>query len=310
MRNEDSLPILLKLLHQDIRLEVVLADLLIENISLDEFLILNTSLFHRNYHHDIEKVEENDYGKLKRTRLCFTVNRNGLYDNLPQDIFHQPADHTNFSGKEKALKELKAQEKMEESARQFFIPFEQEFYRQRIKLEVEERKYLFETNSNISGELFTELWDFPEFMDKLQKSKLGVLMPVINRIAGNQHLISFIIGNITGNSVELVESCPVSITVENKSALGETVLGFNCVLGGQIRGLQRSVTVKIGLDSTDAFDNYLPEGKKNQLYQFLCNLLIPLETDLIFDLYFDQNPDFQLFDENMSVGRLGYSTII
>ena len=294
----------------DIRLEVIIADMVSENFNMEELIVLNKGQFQRSYHHDIEKIEEREYGKSRRKKVCFTVNRNGLYDYLPEDIFHQPSNARVNNDKEQILAEMKIQEGLEKSARTFFIPYEQEFYHQRVKLEIEERKFLFETNSEISDQLFSDLWNFPDFLNKAQKSKLGVLMPVINRITGNLELTAFIFGNITGDHVEIGQAPPLSFNIPGHARLGESKLGENFVLGGQIGDIHRSLALKIILESPESIVEYMPGTTKNKIYEFLCNLLIPLENDYVFEYHFDQNTGFELDDKNAYSGRLNYTTVI
>jgi type VI secretion system protein ImpH len=295
----------------DIRLEVILADLVFEKFNLEELMVFSSGQFQRNYHNDIEKIEEREFGKLKKKKLCFTVNRNGMYDNLPEDIFHQPTTSKTNRDKTEVITEMKIQESLEKSARTFFIPYEQEFYRQRIKLELEERKFLFETNSEISGQLFNDLWNLPDFLNTEQKSKLGVLMPVINRMAGKMDLMGLVFGNITGDTVEIKDTRPLTFIIPDQAALGGCRLGLDCILGGNIEETQRALTMSIYLKDPEDLMEYMPGGNKNRIYNFLCNLLIPLENDLVFELLFENGTTtFELDDDAAYAGRLNYTTII
>src|ERR1035438_835157 len=78
---------LLHHMQSDIRLEVVLTDLVMDSLSLDDILIVSNSLFKRSYHHDIEKTVEVEYGLSKKKKLSIVVNREGMYDRLPEDLF-------------------------------------------------------------------------------------------------------------------------------------------------------------------------------------------------------------------------------
>ncbi len=302
---------LLQQLQLDIRLEVILADLLAGTLELDDILIINNSLFKRNYHNDIEKIEEVEYGLNKKTKLCFVVNRDGIYDALPEDLLHQPADSFNYTDKERIIKEMKVQNELEKSAKSFLLPYEQEFYWQRIKLELEERKFLFETNSNISGDLFNYLWSLPDFLDNVQKSKIGILMPVLNSIVGDWILTKFIIESLTGDEVELMYTAPICSYLNEECSLGSSRLGVDSLLGGKVMDMQSSVTIKIYLRNIQTLSDYMPDGKKMQLYQYLSAMFIPFENDIIYELEFSKNEGYLLLDTETSyLGRLNYTTII
>jgi type VI secretion system protein ImpH len=302
------------LLHQmqsDIRLEVVLTDLVIDSLSLDDVLIVSNSLFKRSYHHDIEKTVEVEYGHARKKKLSIVVNREGMYDRLPEDLFHQPTDSQNYFDKERIIQEIKIQNELEKAARLFFLPFENEFYRQRIKLESEERKFLFETNSHLSGDLFNEFWDLPEFLDDSQKSKLGVLMPILNRIIGDLEMTAFMIGTITGDRIEIIQGQPLISTLTDEPRLGAMVLGVDGILAGNLSDLQSSLTIRIFLERAEDLADFMPGGKKIVIHEFLCNLFIPFETDFVFELDFTRTSvSFVAENDTFYLGRLNYTTVI
>jgi type VI secretion system protein ImpH len=303
-----------ELLHQmqsDIRLEVLLTDLVVDSLSLDDILIVSNSLFKRSYHHDIEKTVEVEYGSSKKKKLSIVVNREGMYDHLPEDLFHQPSDSNNYFDKERIIQEIKIQNELEKASRLFFLPFENEFYRQRVKLESEERKFLFETNSSLSGELFSDLWDLPDFLDDFQKSKLGVLMPVLNKIVGDLEMISFIMESITGDALEIKHSSPTRTLLLDEPRLGKMVMGVDGILAGKIGDLKSSLTIRIFLERPEDLPDFMPGGKKITIHEFLCNLFIPFETDFVFELDFTRTSvSFVADNETYYLGRLNYTTVI
>lgn len=295
----------------DIRLEVILADLIAENGSMEDMLLVSNSLFKRNYHYDIENTCEVEFGITRKNKLCFTVNREGLYDQLPEDLFHQVSTIKSNAGKEEAIQEIRAQQEIEKQSRLFFLPFEHEFYRQRVKLEVEERNFLFETNTVLPGGIFDYLWDLPDFLDDLQKSKLGILIPVLNKIAGKTDLIAYIIESITGDEVSIRKVPPAKFAISDQPQLGDMQLGLTSILGGEVSGLQSGFSLVIFVSAAGSFSDYMPGGKKLAVYEFLCNLLMPLDTDLFFESdYSKVSNSFIAENDNSCLGRLNYTTVI
>ena len=123
-----SLPVKSRgIMKKDIRLEIILADLIIEGQPLEDVLIESDSLFKRNYHYDIESVNETGAASGKKKKIHFVVNREGIYDRLPEDLFHQVSETKISSDKEESIEEIKLQRQLEKQCRLFFQPFEQEF---------------------------------------------------------------------------------------------------------------------------------------------------------------------------------------
>jgi hypothetical protein len=301
----------LQALHADIRFEVVLADLITEGLDMDDVLIESDGLFKRNYHYDMEAVSEIAYGAHKKKKLRFVVNREGIYDQLPEDLFHQVSETKNIADKYEAIQEIKEQNDIEKQSRLFFQPIEQEFYNQRIKLELEERKFLFETNDVLPGEIFDDLWNMPEFLDDLQKSKLGLLMPVINKLIGKKELLPFIFESITGDPVEIRATAPEKYEINERPILGDMQLGITSSLGGLLTGLQAGYTIIIFVSEVGKILDYMPAGRKTIMHEFLCNLLMPLDSEIVFETVLTTPASSFLIDnETIFQGRLNYTTII
>ena len=301
----------LQALQSDIRFEVVLADLLTEDLSMDDVVIESESLFKRNYHFDIESSGEVGYDSSRKKKLRFVVNREGIYDQLPEDLFHQVSETNNFSDKHEAIQEIKEHRDLEKHSRRFFQPIEHEFYNQRVKLEMEERKFLFETNHVLPGDIFNYLWDLPEFLDDLQKSKLGLLMPVINKLAGRKDLLPFIFESITGDPVEIRETVPRKHGINETPVLGNMQLSVDSILGGCLWDLQSAFTIIIFVSDVSNLLDYMPAGNKIILHEFLCDLFMPLDSEIIFETEFTKDSTtFLIEDDSVFQGRLNYTTII
>ncbi len=311
MKDQDAIYNRIIQLGADIRLEIILAELLADSLSLKDVIVSNNSLFSRTFHRDIEKTEQVELHASKKKKFCFVVNREGLYDRLPEDLFHQPSDTQKNLDKEKLLKEIRFQNEIEKSARQFFQPLEQEFYRLRLKLEMEERKFLFETNGDLNTELIDELWNLPDIFDAPQKSSLGLLMPLLNKIAGDTGFLSFLMSLISGDRVEVSQSAPGRHKVDDAPLLGNSRLGIDTVLDGELESCIPSYLVRIFPEKTDRLTDYLPGGEKMKMNEFFCTLLLPLENDINFELDLSSaSLSFVLENEKDSVGRLNYSTVI
>ena len=298
-------------MQSDIRLEVILTDLIAESLSMEDVVLINNSLFKRNYHYDIESSAETAYGTSKKKKLCIVVNRSGIYDQLPEDLFHQVEDIRQDINKEEIIHEMKVQQSIEKQSRLFFLAFEHEFYRQRIKLEAEERRFLFETNSILPGEIFDYLWDLPGFLDDSQRSKLGTLIPVLHKITGNTALVAFIIESITGDSIEIRKSAPAKFAITDEPLLGEMRLSVDSILGGGVSSLQPGYTIVISVADPEKLSDYMPGGERITIHEFLCNLLMPLDTDIVFEPEIPRSSASFILESGTShLGRLNYTTII
>lgn len=294
----------------DIRAEVLLAEMLLDNVHAEEIEIATNSVFARNVHHDIEKVEEIEYPTTKKRRLRFVLNRDGLYDLLPEDLFHQPADPNSSQDIHKMMQEVKEQQAREKGARKFFLPYEQEFFRLRVKLEMEERKFMFANSGKVETDVLSRIWNFPEILDEEQKMKLGLLMPVMHRLVGNNDICSFIATDITGDEVAITETNKSHSGFSSAPVMGEALLGDDFILGGEYQSLEPCNNWKITIGDIKQLTQYMPGGRKAEVHKFLSNLMIPLENEVNFELNVSETArEFILGDPEKS-GALGFETFI
>jgi len=295
----------------DIRMEIILADLIGNGLSLEDVVFVSNSLFKRNYHFDIEETRETEYEITRKKKISFILNREGIYDQLPEDLFHQPADSLQATDHAASIREIKIQENAESQSRLFFLPIEQEFYRHRLMLETEERQFLFQTNNALPGEIFDRLWGFPSILDDLQKTKLGVLMPVLHKISGNLPLAAVVIESITGDTISIEERSPVEWDILAQPMLAEMQLGDTAILGGRLSDQQSSLVLTIFVSSPPEGADYLPGGRRLAIHQFLCNLLMPLEAEIIIETDFSATEVFFVLEKDSGFsGRLNYTTTI
>ena len=295
----------------DIRMEIILADLIGNGLSLEDVVFVSNSLFKRNYHFDIEEIRETEYEITRKKKISFIINREGIYDQLPEDLFHQPADGLQAIDHAASIREIKTQENAESQSRLFFLPIEQEFYRHRVMLETAERQFLFQTNNALPGEIFDRLWRFPSILDGLQKTKLGVLMPVLHKISGNLPLAAAVIESITGDTISIEQRPPAQWDILSQPALAEMRLGDTTVLGGRLSDQQSSLVLTIFVSSTQEGADYLPGGRRLAIHQFLSNLVMPLEAEIIIETDFSATEAFFVLEKDSGFsGRLNYTTTI
>jgi hypothetical protein len=119
----------------DIKAEVIIADLIENKVNPADIVFIPDGSFKRNYTHDILFAEVR---KLNNSQQVVNIHtsRDGLYDSLPEGLFHEQTHERITSGKDMAedSKKLKLEEK---EARNFFLPFENEIFFQRVILELE-----------------------------------------------------------------------------------------------------------------------------------------------------------------------------
>lgn len=319
----------------DVRLEVLLAELYTGGLDpRREVMIYPQGLFARDYRPDVgvgtgptsvkvgtvhafdgeqPRPDAPDYPDF----LNIPVFRDGLYDYLPEGLFHQPT----VDDEREYAKEIDEQDRRERAARQFFRPIEQEFYLQGLLLELEERKYLItEENlrNNAQGSVLRDIWGLPAdrlvrvprpggsgwtttrapLLDIRQLNNLLYLLPVAHRLVNNQSLVERLFALILGVPVLLRTIPPLLLLIDleegervNPNELGQIEMG-NFSLEGVYQDTMPAIEIRLGPLNEAQLTDFLPEGRSGDVLNLLISYFLPAETEVVTHLLTDEDNRF------------------
>ncbi len=287
----------------DIRAEVLMAELVEMGLDPKRIFIQPIGIFRRFYQKDVVKVDFT-YSDLNKIELVhISVNREGLYDSLPEGLFHQPRERNSYKSKDLMKEEVKVHRQEEKNARNFFKPLEREFYNQRIYLEQQEREALLD----FSNELIKKFWDLPKGLNSKQTNILLYILPAASRIVGNLKLTELCLTAILEAPVRLkIGTCPVHQAKDDDcSVLGQGILGVNNILGAEFIDGVPAVKLTIGPISPKEVSLYLPSGRQKKLLDWISGYFIPIEWDIETHIEVDNNE--LIFELNSENSILGYA---
>ncbi len=285
----------LQAVFEDIKAEVVVSEIL-ENsrAKISDFTIQNKSIFKRPYRRDILDYKES-LSDVNNFTLNLNLSRNGIYDSLPEGVFHNFADP--------ALKKLsyqkkrEKQKKQEKEARRFFQPIENELFHQYVEIEKNERG-LIDKFSDIKNNFLLKFWQIEDGMPAAYVIKLIKLLPYVHRISGNLELTALCLEMILEEEVTLYKkNVPYSIVDKNKRA-GKS-LGVDLVLGVEESTiLCPEVEAVIGPVSNKNIENFIPGTPTMKFLDFFFDYLMPMELKVTTKIEFARNKDNFVLSEN------------
>src|SRR5215217_9429202 len=103
----------------DLCAEFVAGSWLEEGIAQDKILFRPLGSFKRRSHADVESVGEAELGNFEGKVIA--SNRNGIYDHLPEQLFHLPSAGS-INTLKKKVDEIRLQREKEQKSRLFFLP--------------------------------------------------------------------------------------------------------------------------------------------------------------------------------------------
>ncbi|WP_345160979.1 type VI secretion system baseplate subunit TssG [Pontibacter saemangeumensis] len=295
----------------DVRAEVLAASWIEnESVALDDIIVKPEGAFRRSFSQDVLEVEEIDTSPGRKVIL--KISREGLYDMLPEGIFHQAVQKNTISTEE-ATEESARYRKEEKAARNFFLPIEQEFYRQRIWLDSTELKY-WQTNTQPENiKMLLRFWKInPKHFNQRQSLKMLSILPHLHSIVGDLQLTAHSLEVILDEKVQIgtIEGKTQVVEEDQLSCLGSVVLGADAVLGASWYDDEPSVQVFIGPVRGEELSSFLPGGKQTKLLSTLYGFFFPAEVDVETTVHaVAEEAEFWLTELEIP-SRLGYSTVI
>lgn len=301
----------------DLRAEVVVADMFDDGISPDNLIVNPLGPFKRAFGRDISGAGWVEGPTRLQRWLQIDLNRTGLYDLLPEGVFHQPTTNDASVSKEATLREMAIQHERERAARRFFLPIEQEFFRHRVRIEQEKRAFLFENDAALSdNHLLDWFWNLPDFLTPRQLKRLLYLLPEIHRMAGDLPAMEACFGQLVADRVTLSthssgnEWVNASTTGVDTSRLGQWLLGADVAFEGWVNDGEPLLRITVHIDSPECLADYLPGGQGLQLLNWLAGYLVPLTTGFRIELDTSALDTAFLLTSDAGFGRLDFTTCI
>ena len=246
-------------------------------------------------------------------RLHIRINREGLYDMLPQGLFHQPIYHKRYDlDKEDLLQEVSIHRQEEFFARKFFQAFEilaDETMTDAFLLDIKLNKKISYTDF---VDIFRPYWHVLEKLTSVQSCIFLYILPILHRIRIHREE--------TEKALSILLDVPVTLTnirLPAKEAerfftskLGECRLGDNSILGDTFDDGEWDLKLTVGSISAKRMVDFI-EGRKDRiLLDILCDMFLPVGAFLVTDfIIVPEDSMFILSDENTTT-YLGINSFI
>lgn len=278
----------------DLRLEIILAELLDYGYALDDFLVQPVGLFARRYRRDLGTVRDEQFERAHRpvVRTVLELHREGLYDALPQQVFHQPGSGAPGApmGVRAMVEDIRTQRRKEKATRLFFLPFEQEFFRARVCIEQEERRYFSNLSARWYNDALARFWDIADAgLPAGPLTNLLYLLPLAHGITGDLPRTQQCFENVLGQPVQLRVGAPLRHALApaagpapaaGGATLGNLALGRDLVLGGDYQETLPALEITLQDLSVAELEAYLSGAWPARALALLCEYFVAFETDV------------------------------
>ncbi len=301
-------------LRNDIRAEALAADLIEQKVAGDDIMINPLGIKERKFRKDIVSVKADENPVSKEEIIMINVSREGLYDGLPQGLFHKSDSTARSKGGnvDLMIEESRRLKEEEEEARRFFRIFEKEFNRSRVTIELEERKSILGISENFRNELFLKVWNDMDDINPVYLPGLFNMLPYMPSIVGNQPLTESCFSSILKEhvSIKIQRQAGFADNDANTNVLGERYAGIDFIIGNSFPDYSDRIDVIIGPIPKDNLIDYLAGGKAQRVLEVLCDYLFPFDCNVNTIINLKKEENIFTLSENQNEARLGYTSIL
>ncbi|CAN5911980.1 hypothetical protein BH24BAC1_BH24BAC1_10700 [soil metagenome] len=240
--------------------------------------------------------------------LYLDINREGLFDALPEMLFLQPPPQ-----EENLVEKAQHLAAQKEGARRFFLPFEEVLYQARIDAERAEREAMKGMASRCLHFFGLANGSLEEGVLPKQLLAFALALPLTDRIVGNLDLIKNLLESVLGKNVTLTPAASTAYAIPEaqQSRLGEALLGIDLLAGGTFTDGIRTLEATVYDITPEELANWLPGGTLRQLLEdhLLPRLLTVGENVKVQIEIIGSAGDLILGEENLCC-TLGYTTLL
>lgn len=295
MKSTTASGMLFNKINADFKAEVIAAELIEHGVSDEQIMILMLGSLKRTYTKDVYSVEEEVSDYDHNTYMVIKTPKEGIYDMLPEGLFHPVSLHQSLVTQKEILEMIKLHKKQERDARRFFIPFEAAINHLRIQMALYENRLDKRNHYGEFSEIFAGNWDIFNYLNTTQANIFVQLLPIIHDISDNYPVIETIF--------ELILMLPVSITsarrkpllIDNPfvSSLGDNALGVDLTTGNVLfDDGDDELMINIGPMNKAQLDQFAPGTNQRKIFESLCDHLLPVHLDV--------TTEFELLDADKS----------
>lgn len=276
--------------YADINVESLLSELLANGCTREQLVINQQSSFRKLYRKDIDKVSfgeaDNNYGR----QVIVNINRDSIYDVLPEGLFHQPVSNSGGSDLSRMVGDSRRLKEEEKKARLFFKPFDQEMVCYATDVEIQERNLMHQILWGNFAEDPYSFWGIPASVPQHEAFVLSGIIPWAYLIKGNKMLTAKAMQMLVGTRVSVAEKWQNYQQVSaGFGQMNGAILGENSVLGNIFFEGALCWVFTFHQIPPHKMELYTGKGYISRLLGFFTDIFLPVEIEVQYEYQTDDS---------------------
>ncbi|XZF16266.1 type VI secretion system baseplate subunit TssG [Chitinophagaceae bacterium MMS25-I14] len=294
----------------DYKAEVVAASLMHYHYNADAIFMKRIGLGRRSRSKDINRLRQ-DYYDLDNHRLVIETNREGIYDYMPEGVFHAPTLGGIGKNTDEIIEQIRQQKKAEDDARRFFIPFELEAYYTTLSAVYFENSLDHKETNDELLEILKELWPILDHLDAENARTFVHLLPFFHAARGSRYWIEKCMTAFLKYPVNITDQHnKVEEEISGNMLLSDTRLGIDTLLCGSHYDGTINWQINIGPLPAADIRKFVPGSSFNRLLGALYDYCLPAHVTAMQHCITEAGTASFTLDTEMSENHLGYTTFL
>jgi hypothetical protein len=283
-----------------LRAEALATLLQLEGVAPQHWHVKAIGTFRKSFRNDIDAIHYDD----NTQQYSISMNRDSIYDQLPEGLFHQTRGNAHNNTLHNVLAEHKRFQEEERNARRFFAPIENSLFRLRCdNWNLEQSIQLSIAHNTVDDALF-DFWGIEDLKGNILGKRLLQLIPYAAILVGNLTLTEQALSWILNQRVCINQLEKPVLEAQTSPISDWGNLGEDSVLGTCSKEWLPIWIIHImDLDYT-TLNQFIIGGEHEKVLHHFRNLFTPLMVEVAY--VYEQQPSSNIHQEQI----LGFGATI
>ncbi|MGN6352247.1 MAG: hypothetical protein ACTHLB_02605 [Parafilimonas sp.] len=267
----------------DFKAEVIAAEMIEHGLNADRIMILLSGGTKRSFRSDVTLIEDELSEYDHKAYTLINTSREGIYDMLPEGLFHQPTPHKNAKTGKEIIKSIKQRRQEEVNARKFFLPFETAINFLRMQMALYENRLDKRSHYDDLVSIFADKWEIFQYLDARQSNIFILLIPILHNLRDDFDAIETILETmfLLPVTISLQPQLPLQPANPAVSVLGDSALGIDLTTGNMHFDTgEDEIHIIIHCKKNKVLQQFMPGGNNEKILQLLYDYLLPVHLDI------------------------------
>lgn len=287
----------------DYTVESITSSLIKKGVLPNQIILKATGTLSRSNKKDVSNIYSRFDEETNNILYFLESPREGIYDTLPESIFHSFSGKQTAKNKFEVIEEIKRHREEEKQARNFFLPFEQEFFTIRNTIFSFEDQFEWMSTTSSLIEIYRTCYPILNDLPAEKGYLFLRLIPLIHEIRDDFKRIERCLAMLLDATVQINLSFRKNtVTSYTPPELGFATLGTDTIIGDCMEDGEPDLSIILSPTPLSKAQDYLFFKKIIQRAEHLCAFFIGAQYDVSIAYALDVDAHYLALDESSVLG--------